>query len=289
MKITPFTEVNKDVEKAAEWLSDMGLDFLITRIGEYRKNINLLVDLHEKGNYEEMNRLYPTLVNSLYEANEWIKIYRGLAFLKNQSLVKKLHDFLKGPEWFIDEKTSSASNRPRNVAFELLIASSVATNGIQPDFATHSDIAFPLGRKNIFIECKRPQSLSTIEKNIKSATKQLKRRFQSAIRSNLRGIVAIDISKVSNPDFKMLEPQNTESLDSYLTTTVTSFIDSFGYIWNRIKHRKIIGLLVRFSGVAVIKNMNLLTYFQQWGLDPLSKRGSQDYQIAERMGDILRG
>lgn len=289
MKITPFTEINEDIEKAADWLNDMGLNFLKTRIGEYRKNVGILVDLHEKGNYEEMNRLYPTLVNSLYEASEWMKIYRGLGFLQNQSLVKKLRDFLKGPEWVIDEKISSASNRPRNIAFELLIASGIATNGIEPDFTTHSDIAFPLESKNILVECKRPQSLSAIDKNIKLAAKQLKRRFQSNIRPNVRGIVAVDISKVGNPDFKILETPNTESLNSYLMATVTSFIDSFGYIWNRIKHRKIIGLLVRFSGVAVIKNMNLLTYFQQWGLDPLSKLGSPDYQIAERMGDILRG
>jgi len=289
MKITPFTEINEDVEKAADWLSDMGLSFLRTRIGEYTKNISILVDLHEKGNYEEMNRLYPTLVNSLYEAGEWLTIYRGLGFLQNQSLAKRLRDFLKGPEWFINEKSSSASNLPRNIAFELLIASGIATKGIEPDFTTHSDMAFPLESKNILVECKRPQSLSAIEKNIKFAAKQLNRRFQSNIRPNVRGIVAVDISKVSNPDFKILDTPNTETLNSYLTTTVTSFIDSFGYIWNRIKHRKIVGLLVRFSGVAVIKNMNLLTYFQQWGLDPLSKPGSPDYQVAERMGDILRG
>jgi len=37
MKIAPFTEVNEDVGKAADWLSDLGFNFLQTRIGAYRK------------------------------------------------------------------------------------------------------------------------------------------------------------------------------------------------------------------------------------------------------------
>lgn len=288
MKITPFNEVNEAVQKAVDWLSNIGIDVTRTRMGEYRKNITLLVDLLKKDNRDDLNRLYPTMVNSLYEANEWINIYRGLEKVKSENLVAKLEELLKGPEWFIDENISSSSNRSRNTAFELIITSRIAARGIQPDFATLSDLAFSLNAKKLIVECKRPQSASAVEKNIKTASKQLKRRFQTSIKRNLRGIVAIDISKVGNPSFKMLEVENTASLYLHLSQSITSFIDSFGYLWNDNKHKKIIGMLVRFTGMALLKDMNMLTYFQQWGLDPLPKVGSADHDTAIKVGEVFR-
>lgn len=288
MKITPFNEVNEAVQKAVDWLSNIGIDVTRTRMGEYRKNITLLVDLLKKDNRDDLNRLYPTMVNSLYEANEWINIYRGLEKVKSENLVAKLEELLKGPEWFIDENISSSSNRSRNTAFELIITSRIAARGIQPDFATLSDLSFSLNAKKLIVECKRPQSASAVEKNIKTASKQLKRRFQTSIKRNLRGIVAIDISKVGNPSFKMLEVENTASLDLHLSQSITSFIDSFGYLWNDNKHKKIIGMLVRFTGMALLKDMNMLTYFQQWGLDPLPKVGSADHDTAIKVGEVFR-
>lgn len=288
MKISPFNEVNEAVQKAADWLSNIGIDITETRMGEYRKNITLLVDLLKKDNRDDLNRLYPTMVNSLYEANEWINIYRGLEKVKSESLVAKLEELLKGPEWFIDENISSSSNRSRNTAFELIITSRIAARGIQLDFATPADLSFPLNAKKLIVECKRPQSASAVEKNIKTATKQLKRRFQTSITRNLRGIVAIDISKIGSPSFKMLEVENTASLDLHLSQSITSFIDSFGYLWNDNKHKKIIGMLVRFTGMALLKDMNMLTYFQQWGLDLLPKVGSADHDTAIKVGEVFR-
>jgi len=288
MKITPFNELNEAVQQASDWLSSIGIDVAGTRMSEYRKNITLLVDLLGRGNRDDLNRLYPTMVNSLYEANEWINIYRGLETVKNENLIAKLEELLKGPEWFIDEKISSSSNRSRNIAFELIITSRIAARGIQPDFATPADLAFPLNAKKLIVECKRPQSTSAVEKNIKAATKQLNRRFQTSIARNLRGIVAIDISKVGNPSFKMLEVQNTASLDLHLSQSITSFIDSFGHLWDGKKHKKIVGMLVRFTGMALLKDMNMLTYFQQWGLDPLPRAGSADHDTAIKIGEVFR-
>ena len=35
MKITPFNEVNEAVQKAVDWLSNIGIDVTRTRMGEY--------------------------------------------------------------------------------------------------------------------------------------------------------------------------------------------------------------------------------------------------------------
>lgn len=285
--ITPFNEVNDAVQKVVGWLNDIGIDVTRTRIGKYRKDITLLIKLLKEDNRDELNRRYPTMANSLYEANELISIYRGLKKIKSENLVAKLKDLLKGPEWFVDENTSSSSNRSRNTAFELVIASKIAAGGIQPDFATLSDIAFSLNAKKLLVECKRPQSASAVEKKIKEASKQLKRRIRTSTKQNLRGIVAIDLSKVNNPSFDMLEVENAESLKLYLTQSITMFIKSFDYLRNK-KHKNIIGMLVRFTGMALLKDMNMLTYFQQWGLEVLPKAGSTDYDTAIEVEKMFR-
>lgn len=281
---TGYRELANGINEACEWLSDHGLDCPRTRVGEYKRHLNELADYWEQGKVDELLRLrdFSTLINSCHEASELSNIFKGLVSLADQSIVKKLQEFIKGPVSCLKENASSSSNRGRNIAFELNIAARFATAGFTIDLTKEADIIVYMLDYEVFVECKRPQHDHQINSNIKGALSQLKRRYLTAKNPELaRGIIAVAIGKVFNPNMLLIEASTPEYLSQKLSSINKAFIDQYEPKWRNPSDGKTIGALVYLGIPAEIKNLKMLancheiavktTFSNDFGIDILTE------------------
>lgn len=217
---TNYRELANEINDACVWLSDHGLNYPRTRVGEYKRHLNEMADYWEKDRIEELLTLrdFPTLMNSCHEASELSYIYRGLSSYSDLSVTKKLQEFIKGPTLCTRENASS-SNRGRNIAFELHMAARFAAAGFSINMTSDADLIVSILDHEVFVECKRPQQNHQVNSNIKGALRQLEKRYPTATSpSQARGIIAFAIGKVFNPNLFILEAATQDALAGKLTT-----------------------------------------------------------------------
>lgn len=256
-----YRELADGINDACEWLSDHGLDYPRTRVGEYKRHLNEMAVYWEQGRIEELLKLrdFPTLMNSCHEASELSYIFKGLGSFSDLSVTKKLQDFIKGPSSSKKENASS-SNRGRNIAFELYMAARFAAAGFEIDLTKEADIIVHTLNHEVFVECKRPQKKHQVHSNIKGALSQLERRYPTAKRPELaRGVIAVAISKVFNPDMLLMKVSTPEALSEKLSLINKAFIDYFEPKWRNPSDSRTIGTLVYLGIPAEIISYNLLT------------------------------
>ena len=139
------------------------------------------------------------------------------------------------------------------------------------DFSTKTDSAVNFLQKKYLIECKRIQSKEQIGKNVRKAANQLEKSLKNKIGSNNRGIIALDVSKIINPDFDLFVKKNDRDLQNGFNSLIDSFIKNDSHIWQNIlkgKNRKIVGVILRVAIMGVSKDRNLLVSMVQWGMNP---------------------
>jgi len=263
-----YRDLANGINDACEWLSDHGLDYPRTRVGEYRRHLNEMADYWEHGRIEELIKLrdFPTLMNSCHEASELSYIYKGLSSFSDLSVSKKLQEFIKGPPSSKNENASS-SNRGRMIAFELHMAARFAAAGFTIDLTSEADVIVEILEHEVFIECKRPQQNHQVNSNIKGAINQLERRFPSArCPERARGIIAVAISKVFNPDMFLLNATTPETLSQKLSFITKAFIDHFEPKWKNPTDIRTIGVLVHLGVPAEITSQNLLTNCHEFAI-----------------------
>jgi hypothetical protein len=278
-----YRDLANGINDACEWLSDHGLHYSRTRMGEYKRHLNELADYWEQGRIDELLELrdFPTLLNSCHEASELSYIFTGLSSLSNLSITTKLHEFIKGPPSCKNENASS-SNRSRNIAFELYVAARLAAAGFVIDLTKEADIIVVVENYEVFIECKRPQKNHQVNSNLKGALSQLERRYPSANNPEMaRGIIAVAIGKILNPDLSFLREPTPEALTNKLSLINKAFIDAFDAKWRNPSDKRTIGVLVYLGIPAVIESQNTLnnchelamttTFTNDHGLDVLTE------------------
>jgi hypothetical protein len=255
-----YRDLANEINDACEWLSDHGLDYPRTRVGEYKRHLNEMADYWEQGRVEELLELrdFPTLMNSCHEASELSYIFKGLATLRDFSVTRRLQEFIKGPPSSSKENTSS-SNRGRNIAFELNVAARLAAAGFTIDLTKEADIIVSILGHEVFVECKRPQKDHQVNSNIKAALGQLENRYPSANRpDHARGIIAVAIGKILNPEMGFLQAPTSETLTKRLSHINEAFIHKFNAKWRNPADQRTIGVLVYLGIPAVIKKDNIL-------------------------------
>ena len=220
-----------------------------------------LVSCYEREKYEEINTKLESHLNSLYEASELAIITKAFKGVEPTGLISKLSELLKGTNAYLAENRSS-SNRARNVAFEILVGARFKLAGYDVDFPPTSDLRIIKDKYEILFECKRPSSLKKLDKNISCARKQLKRSYRGTNKRNRLGIIAIDVSKLINPQFNLLISENEATLGDRLSNITTGFIKSHLEEKYTQIGSKNLGILVRYSGIAINKTENIYTYCQ---------------------------
>ncbi len=124
--------------------------------------------------------------------------------------------------------------------------------------------------KKLWVECKHIESLGSIKKNAKDASKQLEKLFAEKIGSGLRGIIALDISKILNPSNKTFSAENDQELVRSARLMMDQFIYQNSQIWQKDfeqRLKKIIGTIIRFAFMyhSEIRNIPVYTSYFPMG------------------------
>jgi len=285
---TPYEDFSGNLNKATEWVQSLGLQYEKTRIGEYKRAIDRLLEIYKSEDNETIQKEFVSIVNAVYEANELIAIYLSLAGKFDEKLRSHITTYAKGPSNYTHELVSASSNLGRNIAFELLVMSKLAFAGIEIDFDIKADVAGIFDNRSILIECKRPQSTEKLEANIKDAFKQLERKYRSPVRMRHRGIIAIDISKLINPKFMLYVQANESLLEAGISRLVDDFISNNERLWQTGRNRKTIAVILRLSLMGINEGKGrMLTYCQQYGLTPLNHTGVRNIETARALTEVL--
>ena len=196
--------------------------------------------------------------------------------------------YVRGPANYTEERVSTSSNVARNIAFELLVMARLAASGLDLDFSIQSDIAATFDNNSLIFECKRPQSLKKLGARIKDAFKQLERKYSNFSQLRRRGVIAVDITKVVNPDFMLYVKPDALSLERGIANIVDQFIVHNAHYWQIGRNKKTIAVMFRLSLIGVNKERNdMLTYCQQYGMTPLNHSGQRNIETAKALTDAL--
>jgi len=142
----------------------------------------------------------------------------------------------------------------------------------------------------IVIECKRPQSLKRIRSNVKDAHGQIKKRVGITKRQADYGIIAIDITKLTNPEFKLYAQNNYALIHYGLTKIVDNFIMEHQHKWQTKRMPRVLGVLLRLCVMGVDESRdNTLVFCQEIGLNPLNSSSMREQSLAERLTKRLSG
>jgi hypothetical protein len=205
--------------------------------------------------------------------------------------VEHVKAYVGGPTSYIDEDIDTSSNAARNIAFELLLMAKLTSATIPMDFRIKSDVAVHFDNRSLLFECKRPQSVGSLENNVKKALRQFKTKYRAPQRRRRhRGIIAIDITKLVNPEFMLYAQDDEQTLDAGLSGMVDCFISTHERLWQKQRDRKTIAVLLRVSLMGVNKARNeMLTYCQQYALTPLNHVGARNIETVRALTQAMRG
>ena len=284
-----YDELNARLNATVEWLSSLGVRIESTRIQRYRKSMDDLLSLYRANDYDEGDRRLPEFVNLLFEAHELLEIHKGLAGIAvPDALLPRIRLLSHGPDSYTDENPSS-SNAGRNAGFELLVASLIAQAGLPVETVGTSDVSTAIGNRKIVIECKRPYSDSSAERNRDRAMRQLKKRYSGVDGAHTRGIIALDMTRVLSPDFSVRRYDEMHELKEWINGVIESLLAR--HVPRRFEplHRKTIAVIIRFTAMAVPRTENgRIVYCQQYAISSFASSRRRDRDLAETFADTIQ-
>ena len=261
-----FAELAEHLDGAVEWLARMGVDVTKSRLGRYRRDMLELSAAAESKDIDRLKVLYESALTPLFEANEIVGIYDAFAGSAHENYVRdRIQALSSGPISYTDEDTS-ASNRARNLAFELQMAARLLAAGLSLEEKIRSDITTRVGTRVVLLECKRPHSEAGVERSVMDAKHQLKQHCDGVDGSQRLGVVAVDLTRLTNPDFELLRGITTTEGAEFLAGYLRNYHDTHKRLWARLHGTKAIGVILRLSVLAHFSDDRSLTYCQQYAI-----------------------
>ena len=221
---------------------------------------------------------FPRIVYSFYEMREIIDIWRGLKENNSEELRIRLKKFVKGPENITDELSRTSSNHPRNIGFELHTASRFAISSFDVTLSSSGDISASYQKNLLYVECKRPNQLKKLNRNIDKASRQLDKRYKQDNNTAV-GLIALSINKLINPEQKLFVASSLDDLSSRLGKLVEKFIRNYENYWQGIKEERTIGTFISLQVPCIIEDKNLLTIGRQVGVNNTTLPGTKNHNL----------
>ena len=135
---------------------------------------------------------------------------------------------------------------------------------------------------------KRPQSAEKLGRNIKNAYKQLEQKYKSPIRTRHRGIIAVDITKLINPEFLLFVQPNADAVDRGISSIIDSFVTSNEKLWQLRRNSRTMAIVLRIAIMAINQEKDgMLTYYQQYVVTPLAGTGARNTDSVSRLASAL--
>lgn len=190
-------------DDALQWLENKGLNVTPSRLNKYKPHFKSLIENWGQETIREIieNKNYASAIHEIYEI---IEIKEKLSELDLKEVNETLKKSLSGLELYSDEAIGSKAASARNFSFELYMARYFKRAGYTLNFNTLADFNAYDPVDSIFVECKRPAKEETLEKNIKEALDQAIKRFTDDDFRSQKGIAAIDLTALLNPNQEFL-------------------------------------------------------------------------------------
>jgi hypothetical protein len=235
-----------------------------------------LYDSWEKKDYGIIKN--GTIFEILPHALECHRIGTALKWVeKKHGLEEKLKLILKGSIWPYDK---FKKNKAKDTAFEVYTMARFEKVGLQPRFE-EPDIVFKHGNMEFSIACKFIHSERKLATNIKKAVRQIQN-------SGKLGIIALCIDEIS--PHKVIH-NSAVHFDIYLNGIFGRFIEKYDTLLNRIiRPKEVIGLIMSYSTSIVIKDIDLPTFVEEWGVNPRCGSTSSGfanlYQVVKKLKSL---
>lgn len=290
-EVTPHTlqEIAAEYVTATSWLASIGFPVERGRLAEYKRVIaSLSTDFptHAWGDLSDVSRR-DLVCTALLEVRELISIYKGLSQLVDRESVEGIAHYLKGPFSPKDELPHTSSNRPRNVGFELYLNALFAYAGFKPTYNSDADLSFTAYGQTYFIEAKRPASAKAVEGLIQDANRQLTRRLTSFHSDEGRGVIALDLTKVINPDNRLMQVFGEDHLHTLMYNEDKLQIEALSAHWHRKRHERVVGVLLHYKLLTNFLPAGTLNTLKWIGSVKLSADPSID-QIGPALENVIR-
>lgn len=280
---TSYDSVAVLLAEATNWLQRLGISHRPTRLGDYERALRLLTNATDRSAI--LRDDLPAVNNAIYEAYELIEIFQALAGKYDDAIGKHLRLLAGGPAYYSAEKTDSSSNRARNVAFELAVMGLLVRAGLPLDFTSLADAAAKFENKTLLFECKRPQSLQTVERRIKDSLDQLKTRINGVQKVRHRGLVALDITKAMNPDSQVFVTQTEQGINVSMDQQIDRFLARYLHCWARPGYSQSIGVLIRLRQMSIVEyeGHSKLFHCQQIAVRPFDNAGALNHRMLDAL------
>lgn len=272
---TTYDDLAESLFRALSWLNSIGIAHSRTRFGEYERALSALVETPEKERGVLLRNALPSLGNAIFEAYEIVDIYEALSGLYDHELTRHVRKLAGGPVTYFDERPETSSNLARNIGFELSVMAYLARAGLTLDFSIQTDVAAAFGKRTLLFECKRPQSLDAVEPRITNALRQLRPKFNTIDKARRRGIVALDITKAINPEFRAYVTTTEHGISTSMNEQVDRFLDRHSHCWRNPRSSRAIGVLVRLRQISFVEGSagSKLYHCQQVAVKPFDNIG----------------
>jgi len=251
------TEFYAAYEDALNWIHGLGVAINpSSRLSGYKSCFERFVSAFVKKDQgfseRDLERIGAEIINAFYEANEVVVIHRIFKNSDPEHLRIKIQEIVSGPVTGAAENMAASSNRARNISFELYAASLFQAAGKKIDFSSMADAQFDAGRYTYYLECKRPQNEDRVEKNIKTANNQFRRRFsQNPEITNKRGVLALSFSKIVNPKNQIFQFDTFEDAERFLKPKILKVGAQYSNFIKTKIDRKVV-LWAGFTSIPVI-------------------------------------
>ena len=193
-----------ELDAALEWVSDCLGRPLQGRLIEYRRTLRQVLRRARENKIELLaSELSETdFLNTVFEAETLIQVWKAFCSNPPTKIADKLKIIIKSVPFARDE---GEETQARNAVFELqlgvlLVERGTAVQAVQ--FENPTDLSVDFNGYRFLIECKRVQTANAILGNIQKAESQLTKWISQDSTNQLRGIIAIDASKIFHLTFR---------------------------------------------------------------------------------------
>ena len=285
-----FSHLADDLDRAVAWVRLFGIEPNPTRLGNYVRAANLLKSAYNNARMDVLASDLPVFNNMFYEVLEFVAIHKALAGKYDEHLSEHVRKMVSGPVVNTDEVPETSSNVARDTTFELALMALVAQAGLQLNFKPKVDVALDFEGRHYLIECKRPRGYKGLEKNLKDAKKQLTRACGAALHTRTRGIVALDITRLVNPEFKIYVTKDPNDIDRAMVEALDNFVEDHIEVIKANTSRKTIGVLVRLRQMNAVEafSSSKLYYGEQFTMATTPAITSAETESCDRLIAHLR-
>jgi hypothetical protein len=273
-RVDSFLDIEKDFFNTLEWMRGHGVRVDSGRMAHYQKVIKYWVSGYTEEKRKHDRYDLGLLLDSMFEVADFIEIYKAFVGRESDELIeaiKKLKMSVKGPN--NPKGETESSNSARNYLLEVVCAAKFhhPDLGIQTIMNHESDVCIKIENSKYWIECKRISSKKKIEARTQDACDQLSKMFTKKMGASHRGIVLLDVTKVINPDNKILIADTEEEMRQSSSANILSFVSDNEHLWQKMfsrSSRKIMGIIVRYSILCSHRESSMLSNRTEWAFNP---------------------